>query len=138
MAPNDPVTLDLDGHALTLELYDAKAPKACAVMRERLPLEGEIVHAMWSGPLCLVNDLNRDVPLENPTKFLAPGDVIYHPVHHEIGFAYGTTQFREPTGSVYVSFIGRIADDLTPLVAIGENLQRSGAVPVVLSRAGQP
>ena len=133
MAPNDPVTLELDGLSLSVTLFDAEAPETCAAVRKRLPLSGEIVHAMWSGPLCLVNDQNLDdAPLENPTTFLAPGDVIYHPVHHEIGFTYAPTQFREPVGSVYVSFIGRITDDLAGLIEIGQNLQRTGAVPIIL------
>lgn len=88
---------------------------------------------MWSGPLCLLNEQDLDgAPLENDTTFLAPGDVIYHPVHHEIGFAYAPTQFREPVGSVYVSFIGRIDDGLAHLVEIGEKLQYTGAVPIAL------
>ena len=35
MAPNDPITLELDGLALTLELFDSEAPGACAVVRKR-------------------------------------------------------------------------------------------------------
>ena len=133
MAPNTPVTLELGDLALGLAMFDEQAPMACAAVRTRLPLRGEIVHAMWSGPLCLLNEQNLDdVPLENPTTFLAAGDVIYHPVHHEIGFAYAPTQFREPIGSVYVSFIGRIAGDLSGLAEIGLNLQRTGAVAIVL------
>ena len=133
MIRNTPIVLEFEGLVLGLALFDERAPTACAAVKNKLPLCGEIVHAMWSGPLCLLNEQNLDdAPLENPTTFLAPGDVIYHPIHHEIGLAYAPTQFREPIGSVYVSFIGRITGDLTGLVEIGRNLQRTGAVPVVL------
>lgn len=133
MASYPHITLELDGHLMRLALFDEAAPRACAALRARLPLRGEIVHAMWSGPLCLINDQRLDdAPLENHTVFLAPGDAIYHPIHHEIGLAYEATQFREPIGSAYVSLIGRILDDLEPLVRVGQHLQRSGAKLVVL------
>jgi len=133
MAKNAPLTLELDSHPMHLVLFDDAAPRTCEVLRQRLPLQGDIVHAMWSGPLCLLNEQYLDEsPLENPVTFLAPGDVIYHPVHHEIGFTYGTTQFREPIGSVYVTLIGRIDDDLSTLERVGKNLQTTGAQPIVL------
>jgi hypothetical protein len=128
------LVLDLAEKRLALRLFDEAAPRACAALRKRLPLRGEIVHAMWSGPLCLVNGVSLDgAPLENATSLLSLGDVVYHPVHHEIGFAYAATQFREPVGSTYVTMLGRLDGDLAALVEVGSNLQRSGARPVVLA-----
>lgn len=128
------ISLEVGGQRLRLELFDAAAPLACAALRKRLPLRGDIVHAMWSGPVCLINDVTLDdAPLENPVSLLAVGDVIYHPLHHEIGFAYATAQFREPSGPSYVTMLGRLVGNIEPLIAAGRNLQRSGARPVVLS-----
>ena len=49
MAPNTPVTLELGDLALGLALFDEQAPMACAAVRKRLPLRGEI--AMRCGPV---------------------------------------------------------------------------------------
>ena len=133
MATNAQITIELDGSDMTISLFDELAPRTCKALRKQLPVRGDIVHAMWSGPLCLLRGQNfDDAPLENPTTFLAPGDVIYHPTHHQIGIAYAVTQFREPIGSVYVTLLGRIADDLDGLVRVGRNLQRTGAKPIAL------
>jgi len=106
----------------------ASTSKATRMLLDRLPFEGEAVHAMWSGPLilCHVDDAH-ELEVENATTFLAVGDVVYHPSHFEIGIAYETTQFREPIGPVYVSKIGTIRDGLAGIVDIGRHLQRTGA-----------
>jgi len=77
-------------------------------------------------------DVNLGVPLENPVSFLSTGDLIYHPFHHEIGVAYGPTQFREPIGNAYVTFLGKLSGDLSHVQQVGSRLQRTGARPFAL------
>jgi hypothetical protein len=124
------VSLAIDGIGLDLVLKVEPESATATALRAALPLAGEVIHAMWSGPVCLFGFDLGPLPLENPISFLAPGDVVYHPTHHEIGFAYAPTQFREPIGSVYVTSLGRLEGDLDALARLGRRLQRIGARPI--------
>lgn len=125
------VTVEIDGIRLTLALAADAAPATTSALMAMLPLRSELIHAMWSGPVCLTTGVRLgDLPLENAVSFLGLGDVVYHPTHHEIGFAYDATQFREPIGSVYVTAIGRLEGDLAALANFGRRLQRTGARPI--------
>ena len=126
------ITLLIDGESFIVILDEKEAPLAAKAFFRQLPLEGTIVHAMWSGPVFLMGGVNLDdAPRENDTTFLNLGDISYHSGHHEIGISYDTTQWREPVGSVYVTQLGRIEGDLAPLVKIGKSLQRRGALKIV-------
>ena len=128
---NSVIALDFEGLTFQIQLNEGDAPLATQAFRHHLPIEGVIVHSMWSGPMGLMGSLNlNDAPLENPSAFLSLGDIAYHPDHHEIGIPYGATQWREPVGSVYVARIGRIEGDLGQLVELGRALQRTGAKKV--------
>ena len=112
------------------QFFTDLAPLTCRALKAVRPIRGEIYHAMWSGPICLLNfDLGALSP-ENAATFFSPGDVLYHPLHKEIGIAYGATQFREPTGNAYTTLIGRLRGDLSALIDIGSRLQRTGARPI--------
>ena len=130
------VFAELDGQRFPVELFAQAAPKICQALLARLPVNGWLEHARWSGPMCIWNDIDLDqggVPIENPVAFVAPGDIVYHQEHKDIGIAFGVTQFREQTGAVYVSHIGRFTGDLARLIALGENLQKSGEKGILLS-----
>jgi hypothetical protein len=134
MMPTDyRLELTLDSLVLIAELFEEAAPQSTRSLLSQLPLEGQAMHAMWSGPLCIVEQVNlSDAPLENPVTFLGVGDLVYYPRHNEIAIAYGATQFREPTGSVYVTYLGRARGDLERLGDIGRRLQHTGAKRLVL------
>ena len=121
------VVLKLDGKVFEATFFTDLAPVTCRALRAVRPIRGEIYHAMWSGPICLMNFDLGALSLENAATFFSPGDVLYHPIHKEIGIAYGATQFREPTGAAYTTLIGRIRGDLSALIEIGSRLQRTGA-----------
>jgi hypothetical protein len=125
--------MTLDGLVLIAELFEEAAPRSTQALLRQLPMEGQAVHAMWSGPLYIVEEVSlNDAPLENPVTFLSVGDLVYHPRHKEIAIAYGPTQFREPSGSVYVTYLGRVTGDLERLAEIGRRLQYTGAKRLVL------
>jgi hypothetical protein len=126
------LVVELDGNVFEATLLDELAPITCRAVRAMRPIRGDVYHAMWSGPICLMNFDLSGAPLENATTFLSPGDLLYHPVHKEIGIAYGATQFREPTGAAYTTLIGRLRGDLAPLVETGSRLQRIGARPLLI------
>ena len=121
------LVIKLDGKPFEATVFGDLAPLTWRALKAVRPIRGEIYHAMWSGPICLLNFDLGAVSLENATTFFSPGDVLYHPVHKEIGIAYGATQFREPTGAAYTTLIGRLRGDLSGLIEIGSRLQRTGA-----------
>ena len=84
------ITLTLEqGDKISLRLFADAAPRAVKALLDRGTISGEVVHSMWSGPVCLMGGINLDdAPLENATTLFQPGDFVYHPEHHEIGFAY--------------------------------------------------
>jgi len=136
MTMAETIVLELDGSPFPVELFSDRAPASCRAILSQVPLADQIIHARLSGPLCLLRRVNlADAPLENPVSFFDPGDIVYHPAHFDIGIAYGPTQFRELAGTVYVSLVGRIGGDLSPLIATGRSLLRTGARPIFLRAA---
>lgn len=123
-------------HAFPVELFDNLAPATCAVIRASLPLRHTLINARWSGPMGIIRKLPfPELPLENPLGFVQCGDLIYHSPHRDAGLVYGVTQFREQTGSVYVTGFGRVLERLDELNALGRRFQVLGEVRMELSAA---
>jgi len=82
------VTLDIDGNTFSVVINEKEAPLAAKAFVRQLPLDGTIVHAMWSGPLFLMGGINLDdSPRENEITFVGLGDITYHPSHYQIGIS---------------------------------------------------
>jgi Protein of unknown function (DUF3830) len=70
--------------SVTAELLEAEAPQTCALIWERLPVEGGLIHGMYSGPeLFIVLPGFPAVATENQVQRALPGDVGYW--HNEAG-----------------------------------------------------
>jgi hypothetical protein len=68
----------------TADLLEAEAPHTCNLIWDRLPLEGQLVHGMYSGPeLFIVLPGFPAVAVENQVQRALPGDVGYW--HNEGG-----------------------------------------------------
>jgi hypothetical protein len=66
------------------DLLEERAPKTCALIWERLPFEGRLVHGMYSGPeLFILLDGLPGVGPENQVSRPLPGDIGYF--HQEPG-----------------------------------------------------
>lgn len=122
------IKLMLDKLDFEVSLFTDLAPLTCQALVAALPIELQVIHAMWSGHqlIALPIDLHMST-LENPIAMSVPGDVLYHQHHQEIAIVYGEAQFREPIGPVYVTRVGRIQGDLEALAALGERVQMEGA-----------
>jgi len=118
---------EIDGHEFEAELNDVLAPRTVAVVKALAPLCGGMRHAIWSGPLLLADvEEVATCPFEDPVTYLTRGTIVAHPVHKEIGIAYAETQFKEPTGPVYVTRVGRIVSNLDALEPIGKDAIAKG------------
>lgn len=81
------------------DLLDDRAPKTCELIWERLPLEGRLIHGMYSGPeLFIILDGFPGVGPENQVSRPLPGDVGYF--HQDPGL-YATSP-HEVAELVYV------------------------------------
>ena len=59
-------------------MLDAAAPDTCAAVWDALPLSGDTVHGMYSGPeIFITADRLADVPPENGVHRAQPGDIGY-------------------------------------------------------------
>jgi hypothetical protein len=118
---------EIDGHVFEAELNDELAPRTVAVVKALAPFGGGMRHAIWSGPLLLVDvEEVSTCPVEDPITYLARGTIVAHPGHREVGIAYAETQFKEPTGPVYVTKVGRIVSNLDALEPIGRDAIAKG------------
>jgi len=60
------------------DLEDEAAPISCAMVWDRLPIEGTLMHGKYSGPELFIDAVDwPDVPPENQIHFARPGDVGY-------------------------------------------------------------
>lgn len=81
------------------DLLDDRAPRTCELIWQRLPLEGRLIHGMYSGPeLFIILDGFPGIGPENQVSRPLPGDVGYF--HQEAGL-YATSP-HEVAELVYV------------------------------------
>lgn len=70
--------------SVVADLLDERAPQTCALIWEGLPLEGRLIHGMYSGPeLFIVLPGFPALPAENQVQRALPGDVGYW--HNDAG-----------------------------------------------------
>jgi hypothetical protein len=66
------------GVSAVADLLEDRAPETCALIWERLPLEGRLIHGMYSGPeLFIILDGFPEVAPENRVNRPLPGDIGY-------------------------------------------------------------
>jgi hypothetical protein len=66
------------GVSAVADLLEDRAPKTCELIWERLPLEGRLIHGMYSGPeLFIILDGFPEVVPENQVSRPLPGDIGY-------------------------------------------------------------
>ena len=61
------LVIKLDGKPFEASFLTDLAPVTCRALRAVRPIRGEIYHAMWSGPICLLNFDLGALALENAT-----------------------------------------------------------------------
>jgi Protein of unknown function (DUF3830) len=60
------------------EMLEAEAPGICEHIWNRLPVEGKIIHGMYSGAeVFLMLDQPQPAPRENPVQLPLPGELLY-------------------------------------------------------------
>lgn len=135
------VVVEFDGVRARAGLWDEDAPKTVAAIVEHLPIDDRTIHVRWSGAAWRTE---KNYPLnigaiENKTTWLEPGDIIYYddPRYnlYKIAFAYGTSQWRDDKGELYVARIGRITENLEAFIKASEQILFEGPKRVTIRLA---
>ncbi|HEY3811962.1 MAG TPA: DUF3830 family protein [Caulobacteraceae bacterium] len=118
-------------------LVEARAPATVAWLAHRLPLEGLVTHARWSGEAGWVRLAEQpDMPFENSTAYPAPGQLLLYRgdlSEPEILLPYGPCAFASRSGLLAGNHFATIRDDLDAWRAAGEALVVTGAKTFRLS-----
>jgi len=124
--------VEIDGIKAGAELWDDRAPKTVAALLGHLPIEDRTIHVRWSGAAWRTE---KNYPLaigeiENRATWLERGDIIYYDDAryelYKIAFVYGTSQWRDDKGELYVARIGRVTENRDALIAASEKVLFEG------------
>jgi hypothetical protein len=137
-----------DGVVAVATLLEDAAPETCRAIWERLPFQGELWHAMWSGPETYLHiDPGIRIGPENQTFHTLPGDVGYYCLEGgrlmdwredmaELAFFYD--RGARPSmmdGPVPMNIFGRIVDNLTGFAQMCRRIHREGVKPFRVERS---
>ena len=118
-----------------------RPPRTTAAFHSRLPFEGQLVQARWSGEAGWVplGDYDLGVGYENATSHPAPGQVLWHPAgvsEAELLVPYGATCFASRVGQLAGNHFLTIHDDRGALAEIGRRLLHDGAQQIRFEMSG--
>jgi hypothetical protein len=116
-----PVVVEWDDGSAEAVLYEEGVPRTAAAVRDALPLEIPVVHAIWSGDFVMSTEAYDFgfTEAENATRLPRPGDLSWDPKFGELGFTYGTAECRMPSGTNTIVVFGQMVSGIEPFAAFG-------------------
>jgi hypothetical protein len=113
--------------------FEQQAPVSCAWLRDRLPLEGSLSQARWSGEAAWY-PLGTQVRLhpENAIAQPEPGQILLYAgaeSEPELLFPYGVCRFAWQGGRLSGNHVITLLEGLDDLRALGKSVQFEGAQP---------
>jgi Protein of unknown function (DUF3830) len=107
------------------------APKSVAWLAQRLPLDGTLFHARWSGEAAWM-PLGIELKLdpENAIAYPQPGQLLLYSgdvSEPELLVPYGACAFASRAGALAGNHVITLEGDITGLRGLGEALQHHGA-----------
>ncbi len=129
------LTVRIGSMVFSAELESGRAPLTAGAFQARLPFEGQLVQARWSGEAGWVPlaDYDLGVAYENATSHPAPGQVLWHPPglsEAELLVPYGSTYFSSRVGQLVGNHFLTIRDEDGRLAEVGRRLLREGEQPI--------
>jgi hypothetical protein len=133
------LTVRIGPISFAARLESERAPLTTAAFLARLPFEGQLLQARWSGEAGWVPlaDYDLGVGYENATSYPAPGQVLWHPPglsEAEILVPYGSTCFSSRVGQLAGNHFLTIDDEAGALGEVGRRLLREGAQAIRFER----
>ena len=129
------ITLRIGGQSFHARLLKVEAPRTCDGFLARLPMEGRVIHARWSGEAVWfpMNEVDIDVPAENQTSHPSRGDLLYYPggiSEKELLIPYGSTFFSSKVGQLQGNHFASIKEEPKMLQEMGRTVLWEGAQPL--------
>ncbi|MBI2950986.1 DUF3830 family protein [bacterium] len=137
-----------EGVSVEAELLEDRAPRTCRTIWNLLPLEGEVVHAVYSGSEVVYKFPKMvSIPPENVTSRTLPDDVAYFSIQGGTSYFYPESLAEicwfydrdarpsSPEGPVQVSVFARIVGDATEFSRVCNRIRREGYKIIRFSRA---
>jgi hypothetical protein len=126
------LTVQIGAFSFPALLEHEKAPRTVAAFLERLPFEGQLIQARWSGEAGWVPlaDYDLGVPAENATSRPTAGQVLWHPPgksEAELLVPYGRSVFSSVVGELSGNHFLTIVDARGELAEVGRRLLFDGA-----------
>lgn len=134
------VRISAAGLAFSARLETALAPRTCAHFMGLLPYRKQLIHVRWSGEGCWIplGDEPLDFPVENATRYPAPGQLIFYPggfSEAEILLAYGGVAFASRLGPLAGNHFLTIVEGQDLLPALGRKTLWEGAQDILFELA---
>jgi hypothetical protein len=133
------LTFPGDGVTATAELFEREAPETCRILWDALPFEGELNHAIWSGPETYLKiDPSIRIPPEHQTTHPYPGEIGFYSLPggrlvdwpsdlSELAFFYGRgARPSMPDGPVAMNLFAWIVENLEGFSEICGRMRREG------------
>ncbi|MBM3263347.1 MAG: DUF3830 family protein [candidate division Zixibacteria bacterium] len=130
------------------ELLEEEAPRTCQGVWDRLPLEAEGTHAIYSGSE-IAFFISKDIVIEpeNQTSRVIPGDIGYYylPPSTMYGWKDGLSELcwfydrdarpHMPEGPVMINLFARFVGDTTEFYRVCRRMRREGVKRVRVDRS---
>jgi hypothetical protein len=130
------------------ELLEKEAPRTCETIWEALPVEGELNHAMWSGPeTYLPIDASIRIRPEHQTLHPLPGEIGFYAIDGgvlmgwpddmaELAFFYGRgSRPSMPGGPVAMNIFARIVENFEAFQNVCARIRKEGVKQLRVERA---
>ena len=126
------IVLRVGGQRFVARLLEAEAPRTCAAFLARLPIEGSVIHARWSGESVWfpMDEVGIDAPAENQTSHPSRGDLLYYPggiSEKELLITYGSALFSSKVGQLQGNHFAVVTEGLDRLPEMGRKVLWEGA-----------
>ena len=123
------------GGSLTATLFEDRAPETCKRVLDALPVEAEVIHAMWAGEEIFFSGFPATFEYEAPTKDVEPGALAMVPRSSSFCIFYGRAIPRGAVDQeIDVTVFGRL-DDVPAMAEISKRVRRGGVEKITITRA---
>jgi len=123
------------GGRITGTLFEDRAPRTCRTILESLPVEAEVLHAMWAGEEIFFNGFPAEFEYEQPTREVKPGALAMVPRSSSFCVFYGRAIPRGAVDeTIEVTVFGQV-DDLAAMAEVGARIRRQGVEKVTIGKA---
>ena len=123
------------GGRVAARLLEDRAPQTCQAVLDALPVEAEVIHAMWAGEEIFFGGFPGSFVYEQPTRLIQPGDLAMVPRSASFCIFYGRSIPRGAVDQeIDVTVFGRV-DDVQAMADIGARIRRRGAEKIVIKKA---